>query len=64
MGLSRKKLIGDLTGKSIEERLVGGIVAALHAIKNGANIIRTHDVAASVDALKIMHSIENTDLSL
>ena len=64
VGLSRKKLIGDLTGKSIEERLVGGIVAALHAIKNGANIIRTHDVAASVDAIKIMHSIESIDLSL
>ena len=61
-GLSRKKLIGDLTGKSIDERLIGGLVAAIEAIKNGAYIIRTHDVAATVDAIEIMHAIENTDL--
>ena len=58
----RDRLIGDLTGKSIDERLIGGLVAAIEAIKNGANIIRTHDVAATVDAIEIMHAIENTDL--
>ena len=52
-GLSRKSMIGNILNKSVEERLVGSVSAALIAVINGANILRVHDVAATADALKI-----------
>jgi dihydropteroate synthase len=53
VGLSRKSLIGALTGRPPGERLAGGLALALAAAEGGARIIRTHDVAETVDALKV-----------
>jgi dihydropteroate synthase len=53
VGLSRKGMIGALTGRPVDQRLAGGIAAALAAVEQGAAIIRTHDVAETVDALKV-----------
>lgn len=53
VGLSRKSLIGAITGRPPGERLAGGLALALAAVEGGARIIRTHDVAETVDALKV-----------
>jgi len=48
---------GNLTGKAADKRVFAGIAAAVMAVAGGANIIRTHDVAATVDALKIVDAV-------
>lgn len=58
VGMSRKRMIGDLTGRGVEARLAGSLAATLIAVKNGARIIRTHDVAETVDALKVLAAVE------
>lgn len=58
VGLSRKQWLGNLTGKPVGERVSAGIAAALAAIDRGANIVRTHDVASTVDALKVAEAIK------
>ena len=57
VGLSRKRTLGALTGRDVEERLVAGIAAAVLAVERGAHIVRTHDVAETVDALKIASAV-------
>lgn len=57
VGLSRKRMLGTITGKPEKEREVAGVVAATIAMMNGAKIIRTHDVAATVDAVKICSAV-------
>ena len=52
-GMSRKSMIGAITGKPLEQRLAGSIGAALAAAAQGAMIIRVHDVAETVDALDV-----------
>lgn len=52
-GLSRKSMIGMLTGKAVDHRLAGSIAGALVAASNGAAIVRVHDVDETVDALKV-----------
>lgn len=57
-GLSRKRSIGDLTGRSVPaERVSGSVAAHLIAAQHGAAIVRVHDVAATVDALKIWSAL-------
>ncbi len=57
-GLSRKKTIGELTGRDEPRQRVHGSVAAhLIAAQNGATIVRVHDVAATVDALKVWAAV-------
>lgn len=56
-GLSRKSMIGEVTGRPLEQRLVGSTAAALIAAQNGAAILRVHDVAATLDALKIWNAV-------
>ncbi|HEY0843982.1 MAG TPA: dihydropteroate synthase [Noviherbaspirillum sp.] len=58
-GLSRKSTIGTITGRPVDQRLAGSLAAALLAVANGARIIRVHDVAETVDALKIWQAVEN-----
>lgn len=58
VGLSRKQWLGNLTGKPVGERVSAGIAAALAAIDRGANIVRTHDVASTVDAFKVAEAIK------
>ena len=57
VGLSRKKTLGNLTGRPARERGPAGIAAALAAVTRGAHIVRTHDVAGTVDALKIANAV-------
>jgi len=52
-GVSRKSMIGTITGQPIENRLAGSLAAALIAAAQGARILRVHDVAETVDALKV-----------
>ena len=57
-GLSRKKTIGELTGRDDpRERAAGSVAAHLVAAQNGAMLLRVHDVAATVDALKVWNAI-------
>jgi dihydropteroate synthase len=52
-GVSRKSMIGAVTGRPVEQRLAGSLCAALAAVAHGARIVRVHDVAETVDALKV-----------
>ncbi len=56
-GLSRKSMIGTLTGRLCAQRVYGSVAAALIAAQNGARILRVHDVAATVDALKVLQAV-------
>lgn len=56
-GLSRKSLLAALTGRPVEERMVGSVVLAALAAERGANIIRAHDVAETRDALAIVAAV-------
>jgi dihydropteroate synthase len=53
-GLSRKSMIGKLTGRVDGERLGGSLALATLAILSGARIVRAHDVAPTVDAIRII----------
>ena len=53
IGVSRKGVIGIMTGRSASERLVGSAVVAAFAVAAGAAIVRAHDVPATVDAVKV-----------
>jgi len=57
-GLSRKSMIGAVTGKPVEQRLAGSLGGALAAVAHGAQIVRVHDVAETVDALKVWHAAQ------
>jgi dihydropteroate synthase len=57
VGLSRKSTLGKLTGRPANERLPAGIAAAVLAVERGAHIVRTHDVGATIDALKVALSV-------
>lgn len=52
-GVSRKRMIGDLTGRDVGDRLAGSVAAALLAVQNGATLVRVHDVRETVDAIKV-----------
>jgi dihydropteroate synthase len=56
-GLSRKAMIGRLTGREPRERVHGSVAAALIAVQNGAHIVRVHDVAATRDALAVWKAV-------
>lgn len=60
VGLSRKSLVGTLTGRSAGERVHGSVAMAVIAALNGARIVRAHDVAATVDALRIVGWFEGS----
>lgn len=53
-GLSRKSMLQALTGRAVEDRLAGSLALALAAARGGAAIIRVHDVAETVDVLRVM----------
>lgn len=57
-GLSRKHTIGELTGREVaSERVFGSVAAHLVAVQRGAMFVRVHDVAATVDALKVWNAV-------
>jgi dihydropteroate synthase len=57
VGLSRKSLLGRITGREPGERLAGSVAAALLAVQRGATIVRVHDVAPTRDALRVLHAV-------
>lgn len=58
-GISRKSMLGALTGRPVGERLPASIAAALLAVRRGARIVRVHDVAATRDALAVWNAVED-----
>ena len=57
-GLSRKSMIASLTGqKGVDQRIHGSVAAALIAVQRGAAIVRVHDVAATLDALRVWQNV-------
>jgi dihydropteroate synthase len=56
-GLSRKSMLGGITGKPVEERLAASLAAALLAVQHGAHILRVHDVAETKDALAVWQAL-------
>ena len=56
VGLSRKSTLGQLTGKTVADRLPASIAAAVLAVVNGAAVLRVHDVGETVDALKVVEA--------
>ena len=56
-GISRKSMLGKITGKDTHERLAPSIAAAIMAADRGARIVRVHDVPETVDALKLWEAI-------
>ncbi|MDD9890170.1 MAG: dihydropteroate synthase [Gammaproteobacteria bacterium] len=53
VGISRKSMIGGIVGRPTHERLAGSVAATVLALEKGADIVRTHDVAATVDAIRV-----------
>ena len=56
-GLSRKSMLGTITGQDIGNRVYASVAAALLAVQRGAKIVRVHDVHATVDALKVWNAV-------
>ena len=57
VGMSRKSMLGTITGRPVDERMPAGLAAALLAVERGARIVRTHDVAATRDALAVWSAL-------
>lgn len=57
-GLSRKSMLGALTGRAVDQREFAGVAAHLAAVARGARLLRVHDVAAMRDALAIWNAVE------
>jgi dihydropteroate synthase len=58
-GWSRKSTLGAVTGRAVDERLAASVAAGLIAVQRGARIVRVHDVAATVDALRVWQAVED-----
>ena len=63
VGVSRKSMLGQITGREVGERMPASIAAAMLAARAGAHILRVHDVAATKDALAVLSALDNTDFS-
>jgi dihydropteroate synthase len=59
VGLSRKSMLGQLTGRAAPARIYAGVAAHVLAVLRGARIVRVHDVAATRDALAVLQSVED-----
>jgi dihydropteroate synthase len=60
VGLSRKSVLGKLTGRPAGERLLGSVVLAVVAALAGARLVRAHDVAATVEALRLVTAVRES----
>lgn len=58
VGWSRKRTLGDITGRPVDQRMPASLAAALKAVSLGAKVLRVHDVAATVDALKVWAAVD------
>lgn len=61
VGVSRKSMIGAVTGRPVQERLAGGLALAALAVRAGASIIRSHDIAATLDAVRMAAAVAAAD---
>ena len=59
VGLSRKSFLGDIVGRDVNERLQASVTAAVLAVKQGANIVRVHDVAQTFDGLMTVRALSD-----
>jgi dihydropteroate synthase len=57
VGLSRKSVLGQLTGRTVGDRLPGSLAAAIVAVQRGATLLRVHDVAATRDVLTVLDAV-------
>jgi dihydropteroate synthase len=57
VGVSRKSMLGELTEKEVNERMPASVAAAVIAVMQGVDIVRVHDVPATVDALKVAQAV-------
>jgi dihydropteroate synthase len=60
VGLSRKSTLGEITGRDVTQLMPASIAAAVVAVQHGAQIVRVHDVAETVDALRIAAAVMNS----
>jgi dihydropteroate synthase len=63
VGWSRKSALGTITGQPVQQRLAASVAAALSAAERGARVLRVHDVAATVDALRVWQALESRNHS-
>lgn len=59
IGASRKGFLGAITGRPVGERTIGSVAAAVVAVERGASVVRVHDVAATVDALRVVVAVRS-----
>jgi dihydropteroate synthase len=59
VGMSRKSMLGLLTGRAAQERVCAGMAAHVLAVERGARIVRVHDVAATRDGLSVLQAVED-----
>jgi len=59
VALSRKSMIGHVTGREPAQRIGGSVAGALAGVARGACMVRVHDVAATVDAIKVWQAVQN-----
>ena len=59
VGMSRKSMLGLLTGRAAADRVHAGVAAHVLAVERGARIVRVHDVAATRDALAVLEAVED-----
>jgi dihydropteroate synthase len=57
LGVSRKSFLGKITGANVNERLPASLACAILAIESGAHIIRAHDVAETVQAVRVAEAV-------
>ncbi|HUW29931.1 MAG TPA: dihydropteroate synthase [Sulfuriferula sp.] len=61
VGISRKSMLGKITGQAVDQREYAGLAAHVLAVMRGARILRVHNVTACQDALKIIQAVEGSD---
>lgn len=62
VGWSRKRTLGELTGREPEQRVAASVAAALRAVAEGARIVRVHDVVETVDAIRVWHAVDTATI--
>jgi dihydropteroate synthase len=63
VGISRKSTLGKITGKDVSQLMPASIAAAVLAVQQGAQIVRAHDIAETVDALRVAAAVMNSGSS-
>ncbi|PZP31556.1 MAG: dihydropteroate synthase [Roseateles depolymerans] len=62
VGWSRKRTLGELTGRPPEQRVAASVAAALRAVAEGARIVRVHDVVETIDAIRVWHAVDTATI--